>query len=424
LSVTYALLFLAAGAALLAVTYGLVANGLPRAAAGARFTSTQAAKLARACKQAEGSTTAGTVATTAAGGGASTPRSVVKPVPEPAPKSKPVPASCSKVFAAGADAAATSQRDQTLHNLLLFSLIGLGAMTLVSGGLGWVMAGRVLRPVRSITGAARRASERHLGERLALQGPRDELKELADTFDEMLDRLDASFASQRRFVADASHELRTPLTVMRTAIDVTLAKPSRSPEQLEAMAAKVRRSVDQAETLIDALLTLATSEQEASNREFVDLATAVEDALDAAEPGIAHLDLRVDANLEPAETTGDRLLLERLVANLVDNAVRHNVRGGWIRLRTGANGNGAHLEVANSGLEIPADVVQSLFEPFRRIEERTNARDGVGLGLAIVKSISAAHGASVEARHQPEGGLVISLAIPRDDGLDQPTASG
>ena len=165
-------------------------------------------------------------------------------------------------------------------------------MAVASGGLGWIVSGRVLRPVRTITETAKRASEQHLGERLALTGPKDELKELADTFDEMLERLDAAFASQKRFVANASHELRTPLTVMRTAIDVTLAKASRTAEQLEAMAEKVRRSVDRAEQMIDGLLTLAISDQGQIGMEHVDLATAAEDALDTAAPVIEELGLR------------------------------------------------------------------------------------------------------------------------------------
>jgi signal transduction histidine kinase len=393
LSVLYAVLFLAAGALLLALTYGLVASSLPKAAS-SQLTKGQDSKLAVACSGAKHSTTVATV---------------------PGGKSQPklAPLACKRVFTAGASAAASSQRDQTLHNLLLVSLIGLGVMTLASGGLGWLVAGRVLRPVTTITGAARRASERHLGERLGFQGPNDELKELADTFDEMLDRLDAAFASQRRFVADASHELRTPLTVMRTAIDVTLAKPARSPEQLEAMAAKVRRSVDQAESLIDALLTLATSEHKMTNLDSVDLATLVEDALDDASLGVAELDLRVKTNLEVAETVGDRLLLDRMVGNLVDNAVRHNRPGGWIEVQTGSAADVAYLNIANSGSTIPDDLVQSLFEPFRRIEVRTNERDGVGLGLTIVKSIGAAHGATLEVQGQPMGGLVISLTIPK-----------
>ena len=182
---------------------------------------------------------------------------------------------CKGAFSAGASAGSNTQRQRALHNLLLFSLAGLGTMTLISGGLGWVMSGRVLRPVRVITETARRASEQHLGERLALTGPTDELKELADTFDGMLERLDRAFGTQRRFVGNASHELRTPLTVMRTAIDVTLAKPSRSREQLEDMAIRVRRSIDRAEHMVDALLTLAVSDQGPASSEFVDLALSL-----------------------------------------------------------------------------------------------------------------------------------------------------
>jgi signal transduction histidine kinase len=398
MSLLYAALFLVAGASLLAITYGLVDSSLPHARSSG-LTKAQEAKATAECNSAK------------------QPRPDVlspgKPVPMPAP------AACRAVFAAGAISATESQRDETLHNLLLFSLIGLGAMTLASGGIGWVMAGRVLGPVRSITATARRASEQHLGERLGLQGPRDELKELADTFDDMLDRLDAAFASQRRFVADASHELRTPLTVMRTAIDVTLAKPTRMPEQLEAMAAKVRRSVDHAESLIEALMTLAASDRELTRLEPVDLATIVEDTLDRAEPD-GNIDVHVTTRLEPAPVIGDGLLLERLVGNLVDNAERHNVPGGWIDITTGEHAVDAHgarpsITIANSGHVIAETVVASLFEPFRRIEERTNARDGVGLGLAIVRSIATAHGATVEAQSQPQGGLVITVLFPAID---------
>src|ERR1700741_2901266 len=197
------------------------------------------------------------------------------------------------------------------------------------------MSGRVLHPVRVITETARRASEQHLGERLAMTGPRDELRELGDTFDDMRGRLDEAFAPQRRFVANASHELRTPLTVMRTAIDVTLAKPSPTARQLTDMAVRVRRSINRAESMVEALLTLAVSDQGKLSTEFTDLATWAEDAIDAAAPEIERLDLRVETKLDPAETTGDPPLLERLIWNLVDNAVRHNEPGGWIRLPTG-----------------------------------------------------------------------------------------
>ena len=415
LSLIYAALFLAAGATLLGLTYGLVASSLPTAPSVPNVTKNQAAKLGLACKRA-----AGGLSPKGFSSATPTPSSLARPQAT----ASPLPAACKQLYAAGASAAASLQRDQTLQRLLWFSLLGLGAVTIASGGLGWVMAGRVLRPVRAITGAARRASGRNLGERLALQGPRDELKELGDTFDGMLDRLDAAFASQRRFVADASHELRTPLTVMRTAIDVTLAKPARTPQQLEAMAIKVRRSADQAEALINALLTLAMSERGVASSEFVDLATIAEDAIDLAQPALAQLGLHVETALEPAEASGDRLLLERLAANLVDNAVRHNIPAGWVRVRTGpGNDASVFIEVANSGPVIPGDLLPSLFEPFRRIEERTSTHDGVGLGLAIVKSVSAAHGAHLEAHSQPGGGLVISVVIPRNSGAAMPPSS-
>jgi len=383
LTLLFAALFLAAGAALLGISYVLAVNQPDNVPPVTPYQM----KLAFHCKSGK----------------------------EPLPKTaEPLLSSkCAHAFAAiGAHEAAANLRRQTLERLLAYSLVALGAMTVVSGGLGWVMAGRVLRPVSSITAAARRASEQHLGERLALTGPHDELRELADTFDEMLERLDAAFASQRRFVADASHELRTPLTVMRTAIEVTMAKPARTPEQLEVMAAKVARSAAQAEALIEALLTLAASEQAQAGPELVDLATAAEDAAEAAAARARDLDLRVDTGLVAAPACGNRLLLERMVGNLVDNAVRHNIPGGWVSINTGTGEQRAWFEIANSGPVIPEELVPSLFEPFRRVEERTSTRDGAGLGLAIVRSIGTAHGASVEAHSLPAGGLRIMVTLP------------
>ena len=206
-----------------------------------------------------------------------------------APTDQVLISKCEQSFRTGVAAGAASQRAEAVHQLLLYSLVGLGVMGLMSGAVGWLLAGRALRPVHVITGAARRASEENLGERLALAGPNDELKELADTYDAMLARLDAAFASQRRFVANASHELRTPLTVMRTAIDVTLAKPGRTPAQLEDMAAEVRQAADRAEALIEALLTLARSDRGVLVTEQADLGVLAEDALDAAAPAIGRL---------------------------------------------------------------------------------------------------------------------------------------
>jgi signal transduction histidine kinase len=388
LTLIYATLFFAAGSALLGLTYGLVASSLPtRPPAVATVSHQQVANLSHECKQA-----------------------II------ALKKKSFPAVCmqaEEAFNAGTAAGLQTQRQRALGKLLVFSLVGLGVMTAASGGLGWFMSGRVLRPVRVITATARRASEQHLGERLALTGARDELKELADTFDGMLERLDAAFATQRRFVANASHELRTPLTVMRTAIDVTLAKPSPTARQLTETAVRVRRSIDRAESMVGALLTLAVSDQGKLSTEFTDLATWAEDAIDAAAPEIEHLGLHVDAKLDPAETTGDPQLLERMIWNLVDNAVRHNEPGGWIRLRTGASGAAVYFEIANSGPFIPDDAVPSLSEPFRRMQARTGVRDGVGLGLSIARSVVTAHRATLTARSQLAGGLDIAVVIPR-----------
>jgi signal transduction histidine kinase len=382
LALLYAGLFLISGSALLGLTYGLVAANLPTTssspASGTGFSSQQLAKLAVVCKQPHPDL--GTVVL------------------------------CKQAFSAGEKAATATVRQRALNSLLLFSLLGLGVMTVASGGLGWFVSGRVLRPVRAITETARRASDQHLGERLALTGPRDELRELADTFDDMLTRLDLAFAAQRRFVANASHELRTPLTVMRTAIEVALAKPARTTQQLEDMAVRVRRHIDRAENMIEALLVLAISDQGLGRRELLDLSAVAEDALELAAPGIARLGLRVEAELAPAETTGDQQLIERMIWNLVDNAVRHNKPGGWIRVITGTYGPGASLTIANSGTKVPADAVPTLVEPFRRIE---SGGGGVGLGLSIAQSVSTAHGAELDVRSQPEGGLRISVILPQ-----------
>ena len=379
LALLYAVLFLISGSALLGLTYGLVAANLPAQSTSSGSGSDQnvLAKLRVACAQ-------------------------------PHPDLGTVIA-CKRAFSVGEGSGAASVRARALDSLLLFSLLGLGVMTVASGGLGWYVSGRVLRPVRAITETARRASDQHLGERLAMTGAQDELKELADTFDDMLERLDLAFAAQRRFVANASHELRTPLTVMRTAIDVTLAKPNRTTPQLEDMAARVRRSVDRAEHMIEALLVLAISDQGVTSSELLDLSAVAEDALELAAPGITRLGLRVEADLGPAETTGDQQLIERMVWNLVDNAVRHNEPGGWIRVTTGRCPGGAVLRIANSGAVVPPGVVPTLAEPFRRI--RKGSDGGVGLGLSIAQSVSTAHGAQLEIRSQPGGGLDISLTL-------------
>ncbi|MEN3304398.1 MAG: hypothetical protein V7603_600 [Micromonosporaceae bacterium] len=302
---------------------------------------------------------------------------------------------------------AQSQRDATLSHLVQYSLITLAVVVALAALAGWIVAGRVLRPVHAIAAAARAASEHNLSARVALTGPRDELRELADTFDEMLGRLQAVFDSQERFIADASHELRTPLTVMRATVDVVLAKPAPTRAELCGMARDVRVAVEHAEALIEALLTLARNGRGLTTREDVDLATIAQDVLDSVEPG----DRRPHASLEPAVTSGDPVLLERLVANLVDNAVRHNIAGGDLWVSTSTVDDRPTVVVANTGPAVPPEEIGGLFEPFHRLDDRT-VGDGFGLGLAIVASIAATHHGTVTAHPRPDGGLHVVCTMP------------
>jgi signal transduction histidine kinase len=314
---------------------------------------------------------------------------------------------------------AQSQRDATVSHLVQYSLTTLAAVVALAALAGWIVAGRALRPVHRITAAARAASERNLSERVALSGPRDELRELADTFDDMLGRLQSAFDSQERFIANASHELRTPLSVMRATVDVVLAKPAPSQSELRGMAQDVRVAVDHAEGLVEALLTLARNERGLTVREDVDLATVAEDVLDSVEP----LDRHPHASLRPALTAGDPVLLERLLANLVDNAVRYNVPGGDVWVATSIVDGRPTAVVANTGPVIPPDAVGGLFEPFHRLHDRTTS-DGFGLGLAIVASIAAMHHGTVTARPRPGGGLRIVLTMPPSTRQDTDRPSG
>jgi signal transduction histidine kinase len=316
---------------------------------------------------------------------------------------------CKEAFAGGAAFGATNQRDHDLHQLLLWSLVGLVGGTIVAGGLGWAIGRRILRPLHKVTSAAQRASQEHLDERILLDGPNDELKELADTFDDMLNRLDLAFASQRRFVANASHELRTPLTAMRTLIDVAMAKPTRTTEGLETLVGRVRDAVDQSEAIIDGLLTLARSDRGLTVRELVDLEAAALDAIDQTSPAARDSDIVVDADLSAAPIPGDRVLVERLVSNLVDNAIRYNFEGGSIHVETGTSDGQSYLSITNTGPLVPEWKLASLFEPFTRLEQRVSNGQGVGLGLSIVASVVAAHGGRLEADALPNGGLKITV---------------
>jgi signal transduction histidine kinase len=427
LTLLYTALFLTAGAALLGVTYGLVARSLADNPSGTQPAvgepapgvltkpSDPAFNPADLCRSVTNH--AGCKRAVAEG----MPIELVKACRSPIDPG--LARKCRSAFTEGFSQGATTQRDRTLHKLLLYSLLALAAMTLVSAGLGWLMAGRVLRPVHAITAAARRASQENLSERIALTGPDDELKRLADTFDAMLERLDGAFAGKRDFVANASHELRTPLTLMRTAIDVTLAKPDRTTEQLEAMAVDVRGAVDRSEALIDGLLTLARSDSATTAREAVDLAAIAEDALELA---VAHTpnrsDIAIEAILSDAPAVGDRVLLERLAANLIDNATAYNVPRGWVRVTTGTRNGAAFLEVSNSGPPVAPDDVASLFEPFRRLDGRAGVGGeagaegpGVGLGLSIVRAVATMHEARLDARARPAGGLEMTVELAQGE---------
>jgi signal transduction histidine kinase len=302
---------------------------------------------------------------------------------------------------------AQHQRDVTLSHLLQYSLITLALVLALAAILGWIVAGRVLRPLHRITAAARAASERNLSARLALRGPRDELHELADTFDEMLDRLQSAFDGQRRFIANASHELRTPLAVMRATVDVVLDNPDSTPEDLRDMAADIRAAVDHAEHLIGALLILARNERGLTVHEDVDLSTIAEDVLDAA--GLR--ERRVHATLEPAVMAGDPVLVERLVANLVDNAARYSSADGEIWISTRTVSGTSQLIVVNSGPLISPAEAERIFEPFQRLHEHAY-HDGFGLGLTIVASIASVHAGTAKADPRDVGGLSVTVTFP------------
>jgi DNA-binding response OmpR family regulator len=300
--------------------------------------------------------------------------------------------------------------------LLLWSIAGLGVGTIVAGLLGWGTGRRILLPLHTVTAAARRTSQEHLGERISFDGADDELKELADTFDDMLARLDRAFASQRRFVANAAHELRTPLTSARTLIDVAMAKPARTTGQLEVLAAGVRRALGQSEALIEGLLTLARSDRGLVSYEPADLEAAAQDAIEQVSATASESGIVIDARLSPSPALGDRVLLERLAANLLDNAVCYNVTGGSVRVVTGSGDGESYITVTNTGPLVPQSAVASLFEPFTRLDGRVGNGQGVGLGLSIVASVVSAHDGHLEAEALPSGGMTISARVQTPAG--------
>ena len=299
------------------------------------------------------------------------------------------------------------------EQLLITSGIALAVIAVAAVAIGWFIAGRVLRPLSTITAAARRISASSLHERLGLRGPDDELKELADTLDSLFARLEASFESQRRFAANASHELRTPLTRERTLLQVTRADPAASTDTWQAVSQELLAANAEQEHLIEALLTLASAEGGTGERQPADLAAITTAALAAARPEIFRNDLNVHADIQPAGLNGDPLLVQQLAVNLIENAIRHNIPGGDIQVSTKSIDGGAVLSVTNSGPLIPATEVSRLYQPFQRFGPRLARRDGGhGLGLSIVRAIATAHAATISVRPRPGGGLAIDVAFP------------
>jgi signal transduction histidine kinase len=307
-----------------------------------------------------------------------------------------------------------AQRATDAHQLLVNSGIALAIVAVLALLVSWLVAGRMLRPIRTITRAARRISSTSLHERLALDGPQDELKELGDTLDDLFARLEAAFEAQRHFVANASHELRTPLTAERAILQVALDDPGTTATAWRCTAEEVLASSDEQARLIEALLTLASSESGLNEHHPVDLATVVTGTLAGLEPETGRLGIRVGEVTEPAPLDGDPLLVERLVANLLTNAVRHNIPGGRLEIATGVEDGEAVLSVTNTGPLIPPAEVDRLFQPFQRLDRRrANYSDGHGLGLSIVRAIATAHDAAITAQPMPDGGLSVSVAFPR-----------
>jgi signal transduction histidine kinase len=318
--------------------------------------------------------------------------------------------------ASGMSMLVRGQQASDLHQLFVYSWLALAIMAVVSVGLGWVVAGRVLRPLRTITAAARSISASSLHQRLALSGPPDELKELGDTFDGLLARLEQFIASQRQFIASASHELRTPLALQRTVIQLALADPGATMQSLRAAHERVLASGGQQERLIDALLALARGQAGLTRREPFDLAVLTGQVLLARRSRARERSITIRPVLRPAPVTGDPRLAERLLANLADNALAYNAAPGRVEVMTGRRGGLAFVSVSNTGPVVdPADI-DRLTRPFERLAgERTGHQDGSGLGLSIVQAIVNAHAGALTLRPRPGGGLTVEATFPSPD---------
>jgi signal transduction histidine kinase len=427
LTLLYGGLFLVAGAALLAITYGLVARGGGESKS--EFVSNPVAGAAQLPTVPPGFGSASPGVGRASGTILYQQKTSAGDVLELRAYAGQANATLKQVQAAlrnvtsQANASIAEVQGSQLTTLLTESAIALGIMALASIGLGWLMAGRALRPVRTMSTRARGISEHNLDERLSLEGPDDELKELAETFDGLLGRLESAFESQRRFVANASHELRTPITLERALVEVALADPHPTVDSLRDTCQRVLVASEQQERLIEALLTLARSQRGLESRGPVDLRAVTAEVVQAVPAN----GLQVDAELGDACASGDRPMVERLVANLIENAVRHNRPDGWVSAWTGVRDGRPTVEVANAGPLVDDAQLSELLKPFVRAVSNGNGNGhgngggrlhdghGLGLGLSIVQAISEAHGALLSMSAPPEGGLRVSVAFPVSD---------
>jgi len=316
-----------------------------------------------------------------------------------------------------ASQAAVELAAQGRQTVLVVGLIAFPLQVLAGAFLSWVLIGRTLRPLSTLTRTARALSESSLDQRIRLTGPRDEVADLADTFDDMLSRLQAAFEAERRFNANASHELRTPLAVIRTEVEVTLADPQADVADLRRMGEVVLEATDGANRLLTSLLLLArTQARGVAVHQPVDLAELIEPALSAVAGELLARDLTVTVDAAPAVVRGDPALLKRLVGNLVENAVRHNTPAGWIRIHTEKDANAGILEVGSSGPVIDPGAIAQLFEPFRQGQRARTGQRGTGLGLSIVRAVVAAHDGTVGAVPVPGGGLTVTVRLAAEPG--------
>ncbi len=408
LTVLFASLFIASGAGLLGITYGLLSHA-NNDIISVRVDS--GAPLVGSAPAGSGSASSGSVSTASCG-------SLIGLPGTDGPGGLDSPAG----LQAQATQCATQTRAREDDALLLYFGIALGIMVVVAAALGWFVAGRALRPLRRITESARRISATNLHERLAIEGPDDDVRELADMIDGLFARLDASLHAQRQFVANASHELRTPLARSQTLLEVALRNPGASTGSLRAACERALAAGAEQDRLIEALLTLARGQRGLAQREPVDLAAITRDVLASRGEQVAARGLSMEVTLKPGLLGGDAALVERAVANLTDNALRHNVPGGTVWITAGSDDGRAFLTVANTGEEIPPEAVDRLLLPFQRGGEagdayrarpRSRPDDGLGLGLSIVAAIATAHAADLTVTPRlTGGGLTVRLVFP------------